>query len=226
MPFEADSEIWPYPRAPLDDRPIGDDNDILELDFADTSALSDPEVFKSKMMEKGKGKGKGEEFVKTNSGEGASRNVVEEVNGEGTGKKKETKVSEGTAEILPAALSQAQTRGPTLPPLPGPEPHSNGIRKVRATAHDGVLDRDVASKSIVTAVLSSPSAQKLPATLERNEFVREVLTLIHVSLSRSFVRGVLMAWVLDGQTDRSFVDGLWRDYMAKFHTASSTDTHL
>jgi len=32
--------VWPYPRAPLDDR-----DDIVELDFADTSALSDLDAF-------------------------------------------------------------------------------------------------------------------------------------------------------------------------------------
>ena len=40
VPFHADSTLWPYPRAPLDDR-----DDIVELDFADTSALSDVDAF-------------------------------------------------------------------------------------------------------------------------------------------------------------------------------------
>jgi hypothetical protein len=40
VPFHAESTLWPYPRAPLDDR-----DDIVELDFADTSALSDVDAF-------------------------------------------------------------------------------------------------------------------------------------------------------------------------------------
>jgi hypothetical protein len=40
VPFHAESSLWPYPRAPLDDR-----DDIVELDFADTSALSDADAF-------------------------------------------------------------------------------------------------------------------------------------------------------------------------------------
>ncbi|KAH9000927.1 Dcp1-like decapping family-domain-containing protein [Lactarius hatsudake] len=40
VPFHEDSSLWPYPRAPLDDR-----DDIVELDFADTSALSDVDAF-------------------------------------------------------------------------------------------------------------------------------------------------------------------------------------
>jgi len=34
--FHEDSSLWPYPRAPLNDR-----DNIVELDLADTSALSD-----------------------------------------------------------------------------------------------------------------------------------------------------------------------------------------
>src|SRR5262249_22577268 len=40
VPFHAESTLWPYPRAPLDDR-----EEIVELDFADTSALSDADAF-------------------------------------------------------------------------------------------------------------------------------------------------------------------------------------
>jgi len=41
VPFHhEDPSLWPYPRAPLDDR-----DDIVELDFADTSALSDVDAF-------------------------------------------------------------------------------------------------------------------------------------------------------------------------------------
>ncbi len=40
VPFHEESSLWPYPRAPLDDR-----EDIVELDFADTSALSDVDAF-------------------------------------------------------------------------------------------------------------------------------------------------------------------------------------
>ena len=40
VPFHVESSLWPYSRAPLDDC-----NDIVELDFADTSALSDVDAF-------------------------------------------------------------------------------------------------------------------------------------------------------------------------------------
>jgi hypothetical protein len=45
VPFHAESTLWPYPRAPLDDR-----DDIVELDFADTSALSDVDAFERRRL--------------------------------------------------------------------------------------------------------------------------------------------------------------------------------
>ncbi|KAH9974712.1 hypothetical protein BGW80DRAFT_153566 [Lactifluus volemus] len=41
VPFHhEDATLWPYPRAPLDDR-----DDIVELDFADTSVLNEVDAF-------------------------------------------------------------------------------------------------------------------------------------------------------------------------------------
>jgi len=41
VPFHHEgSALWPYPREPLDDS-----DDIVKLDFADTSALSDVDAF-------------------------------------------------------------------------------------------------------------------------------------------------------------------------------------
>ncbi|KAL1938846.1 hypothetical protein VTO73DRAFT_11226 [Trametes versicolor] len=51
VPFEASSELWPYPRAPLDDRSFEND-DVVELDFSDTRALSDPAIFSSRLKDK------------------------------------------------------------------------------------------------------------------------------------------------------------------------------
>jgi len=40
VPFHEESSLWPYPRAPLDNR-----DDVVELDFADPGALSDVDAF-------------------------------------------------------------------------------------------------------------------------------------------------------------------------------------
>lgn len=51
VPFEPNSELWPYPRQPLDEglhssgAGEGEEGDIIELDFEDMSALSDPDAF-------------------------------------------------------------------------------------------------------------------------------------------------------------------------------------
>jgi len=45
VPFHAESTLWPYPRAPLDAR-----DNIVELDFADTSALSDVDAFERRRL--------------------------------------------------------------------------------------------------------------------------------------------------------------------------------
>ncbi|KAK7046869.1 hypothetical protein R3P38DRAFT_2607968 [Favolaschia claudopus] len=49
-PFAAGSELWPGGRAVVDDNSFDADGpeegEIVELDFADTSALSDPDVFR------------------------------------------------------------------------------------------------------------------------------------------------------------------------------------
>ena len=47
------SEEWGRSSSPLHASFIDDNTDIIELDFADTSALSDPEMFMSKVQEKG-----------------------------------------------------------------------------------------------------------------------------------------------------------------------------
>ena len=61
VPFAPDSELWPYTRGPvqenspsdLDDD--GDDGDIVELSFEETSVLSDPEAFKRALQRKKSG---------------------------------------------------------------------------------------------------------------------------------------------------------------------------
>ena len=45
VPFHEESSLWPYPCAPLNDR-----DDIIELNFADTSALSDVDAFERQQL--------------------------------------------------------------------------------------------------------------------------------------------------------------------------------
>ncbi|KAF8799733.1 hypothetical protein BYT27DRAFT_7217468 [Phlegmacium glaucopus] len=61
VPFAPDSELWPYTRGPVqenshsDPDSDGDDGDIVELNFEETSVLSDPEAFKKALQRKKSG---------------------------------------------------------------------------------------------------------------------------------------------------------------------------
>ncbi|KAG6855874.1 hypothetical protein H0H87_009828 [Tephrocybe sp. NHM501043] len=63
VPFEPDSELWPYSQNNPTNNTNNNNNDsapsddeILELDFADTSALSDPDAFRVRPRTNGHGR--------------------------------------------------------------------------------------------------------------------------------------------------------------------------
>ena len=61
VPFAPDSELWPYTRGPVQENSHSDadddadDGDIVELNFEETSVLSDPEAFKMALQRKKSG---------------------------------------------------------------------------------------------------------------------------------------------------------------------------
>ena len=58
VPFEPDSELWPYRAEPVQENPhceLDDDGDIVELSFEETSVLSDPEAFQKALQRKKSG---------------------------------------------------------------------------------------------------------------------------------------------------------------------------
>jgi hypothetical protein len=184
VPFEPDSELWPYPRRPLDDR-ASDDGDIVELDFTETSALSDLNTFLPKQK--------------------ASANAT-------SGKKKKKEKNKEEREQIEKSwddpVKMGYAVGPNIPNEPPAkvvqlQPTSvsgvkgknkpaqiNGIANGQPTASspkdkeksEGGLNRDVVTESFVSTVAkSSLSRQKDLKQMDRNTFVREVLTLFHVS---------------------------------------------
>jgi hypothetical protein len=71
------------------------------------------------------------------------------------------------------------------------------------------VDPDAVRESIIATV----SAQvPPPKSLERNEFVREVLTFIHVCVFLLWLTTKLM---FGEQTDKAFVDKLWQQYKSR-----------
>ncbi|KAH9918642.1 uncharacterized protein B0H18DRAFT_957816 [Fomitopsis serialis] len=187
VPFEADSELWPYPRAPLDDR---SQEDIVELDFTDTRALSDPAMFSSRLKEKqsqGGGKKK-----KTRQERAAER------------EKKREEIERGWDDPVKGEVT-AGLRPPST--APGPSETAKGKRKERVNGaakaapitnghvSDEVTAGGVRVKAARDAVIAAASTRpkELSKELPKNEFVRDLLTLIH--------------------TDKAFVDRLYEDYL-------------
>ncbi|KAJ3541247.1 hypothetical protein NMY22_g3956 [Coprinellus aureogranulatus] len=63
--------------------------------------------------------------------------------------------------------------------------------KGKGVVNGGPIDKNLVQSTIIDSIQAQPQHRQL-GKLERNEFVREVLTLIH--------------------TDKSFVDGLYQRY--------------
>ncbi|EED78637.1 predicted protein [Postia placenta Mad-698-R] len=187
VPFEADSDLWPYPRAPLDDRALEqDDADVVELDFTDTRALSDPALFSSRLKEKqsrvgGKKKTRKERAADR---EKERREIEDSWDDPVRGQMRTTDaVKQPVASAsAPAINGTGKGKQVALKTTNGDGPHSANGLHVHAA-------RD--------AIVSSMSSQlNQPLTdMPRNDFVRELLTLIH--------------------TDKHFVDQLWHDYLSR-----------
>lgn len=205
VPFSADSELWPYPLRPSSSDlstsggENGDDGEILELDFQETSALSDMNAFR-KAMRKGKERSHGVN-ANANASVSSAGSGAEgfDVNGRGRGRKKTRKEKEAERR------EQIENSWDTPVPVPNPPPAvplGLGTRSPTPSRKDKVVNGaighphqtkkpPVVNGNLGTAVDSglvkdsligtlSGCSQK-PGRLEKNAFVREVLTLIHVS---------------------------------------------
>jgi len=166
IPFEPDSELWPYPRAPF----VEADGDMVELDFADTSALSDPEAF-SKQEQRAKNR-----------------------KGQKKGRREREKDREREREEIEKSWDAPLAAKVMSPPPPNgiisTPPVVNGKGKYRrkeragspisqnSTDDPSVIDSRTAHASLLSALSRKKDASS--RDLSRNDFVREVLTLIHV----------------------------------------------
>ena len=195
VPFEPDSELWPYPRQPLDDR--ASDDDVVELDFTETSALSDLNIFLPKPKTN----------ANTTSGAGAS------------GKKRKKERNKEEREQIEKSwddpVKMGYAVGPNIPNEPLAEPvqsqptatpsfkgksepvqenrKANGQPAAYSSKDkekgEGGLDRDVVTESLISTVAeSSLPKQKDLKQMDRVTFVREVLTLFYVSSFASAIQ--------------------------------------
>ncbi|KAI9507827.1 hypothetical protein F5148DRAFT_1376260 [Russula earlei] len=215
VPFHhEDSSLWPYPRAPLDDR-----DDIVELDFADTSALSDVDAFErqrqngrsgAKVTKKDRAKEREEierswdvpGSIGTNAASTPARTVKSGSGLAASPSPQPGAPKSGATSVPVKALESCNGGGPaTVLPISSKskakaKPASNGTN-AKVPASNATQANGAASAAIVGAMHSHSQSNGATSlrTTDRNEFVREVLTLIH--------------------TDPSFVDRLWTEYRAR-----------
>lgn len=171
VPFHQDTPLWPYPRAPLDDRDgTGDESDVVELDFADTSALSDMAAFDRRVQEKEK---KGSKKTQKKSRKEREReNEKERAEIEKSWDAPEPVNAVSTPTVPATDASGQYVDGAAAPQDKGKKP----------ATHDpvGPLNQGTARESIL-ATLPGRSQPSYSPNISRNDFVRELLTTIHVS---------------------------------------------
>jgi len=226
VPFETDSDLWPYPRVQAQEAESeqSDGDEIIELDFEDTSALSDMDTF-TRVLQNGKkhGKAKG---GNVNGSNGTSEKVKGKKKGRKDREAEQTRIREEIENSwdVPGPSMRVQQvyedvgvmSGPASPspcfspvpvqtppsPAPAAQPAAavlaNGAtpkrkgRKEEVRGKDAGVNADAVRGSIVAAISTQVPA---PTSIERNNFVREILTLIH--------------------TDKTFVDTLWQEYRSR-----------
>ncbi|KAF8434868.1 hypothetical protein L210DRAFT_972064 [Boletus edulis BED1] len=162
IPFETDSELWPYPRPPL----VETDSDVIELDFADTSALSDPDAF-----EKHASKGKKPRRSKRDQ-------------------RKEREEIEKSWDVPAPQRAASPIPSPPTGMLNGkakrhaqPELVINSVPKqVHTSKHDDApkININGAQSALLSSLASEDTAGRL-RNLSRKDFVTEVLSLIYTN---------------------------------------------
>ncbi|KIK97613.1 hypothetical protein PAXRUDRAFT_31697 [Paxillus rubicundulus Ve08.2h10] len=190
VPFETDSDLWPYPRAPF----VETDSDVLELDFADTSALSDPDAFE-KRVAKGKNKQK---------------------RGKKDRQKEREEIERSWDVPAPLSVASLSVSSPAPAPAPAPDPphmvngkakhhfraessssvsqSTNANAHAHAHANSAKVDTDGIQSSLLSALSSQNNRDRL-SKLSRKDFVSEVLSLIY--------------------TNTQFVDNLYEEYVSQ-----------
>ncbi|KAG6853005.1 hypothetical protein C0991_007488 [Blastosporella zonata] len=261
VPFEPDSELWPYGHNNnttsttttnnnnndhRNDHSTPSDDEIIELDFADTSALSDPEAFRVRPRTNGLDFGHAHPHNHGASNETIRPEKRVRTKRKQNRKEKEAKEREEIERSWDVPSSNNNVGGmynynegpPSEPasPVPCPSPSgagngaggSSGYGGESRIKNDPALERDdpqpangtsrsyikgaatlypevrrehmaeAVKDTMVSAVGAKGDAKgpgKAQPVLERNDFVREVLELIH--------------------TDKSFVDSLYKEYTSR-----------
>lgn len=163
VPFETDSELWPYPRAPL----VETDSDVIEIDFADMSALSDPDAFERHIA-------KGKKAKRTKKDQQKEREEIEK----------------SWDVPAPVRLASPVPGPPTGLPNgkakhPAPECVGSAVLKQALATDAPKININGAQSALLVSLGSQDNAGRL-RDLSRKDFVTEVLSLIYVRLLSRF----------------------------------------
>ncbi|PSR71394.1 hypothetical protein PHLCEN_2v12661 [Hermanssonia centrifuga] len=198
VPFSPDSELWPYPRAPLNEE--SSDADVVELDFSDTRALSDPRIFQEKQTKQGKGEPRRK---KTKKEKAADREKEREAIENGWDDPTKGEVTVGGV----MSTSTSSSNSIATVDRKGKQP----VNGADATAQPSGSNINDTADSARIAILSALNAHPKPPSrdLSRKQFVQEVLSLIYVCLSLCASHERLLTMT---KSDNSFVDKLYQEY--------------
>ncbi len=177
VPFDdADSQLWPYPRAPIDE----DEEELVQLDFRDTSALSDSDKFRREEVRARRrtaddsASASGSELGRKEKNKGGKKNRKKRDAKERAEIEKSWDLPEAivpaSVPVTPTAIHSTTTTPSTA------RPHVNGTGKAHMNGNTHPASR-LDPVAVRESILDSISS---PALIEKNDFVREVLNLIHV----------------------------------------------
>ncbi|KAJ6491377.1 hypothetical protein C8R47DRAFT_1214761 [Mycena vitilis] len=237
-PFVTNSELWPGARAPVDDTaddPL-DDGEIVELDFEDTSALSDPDAFREVQQRRARRNHVADSSDGPESGSAAGGRERRD-RGKGRKKGKRERAAERAAEIehqrsleatrlfqmldssnrmgLARASSSSSRSASASPPAehppPGLAPPTFAEMESPTTVRPSRVQAGVNG--------SGPSRMNGPVTgLDRTRAQASVIDIVTGKAASlppmkrtEFVRELLTLI----HTDAAFVDALWQDYMTR-----------
>lgn len=197
VPFEADSELWPYPRSTADES-----HDIVELDFEDTSALSDMDQFRRAMnARKPDTRSKGKKKEKWKERNAREREEIEQSwdvpQPSPAYSTYNRPYSDGLSDEIPSPASPSPCPSPKrlhTPPVRVQSMEAVAPSQIRpvlngttskenitkaANGKKSLLDADAVRESVADVVHAS---RRIAGGLERPAFVGELMALIYVSI--------------------------------------------
>ena len=234
--FRSGADFWPHEESAKSTASAHrvevpeqrDSGEVVELDFSEISVLNDPKALEARANGSVAGsRGKDRQTTKVAKGKTTGLTSVSKVNGKGTHQESTAgqsssendrrsrntdtkKVDSGSSSIVGksngsvAATSTASSSTPSA--LASPSMQS---AKIKAPI---LVNPQTAEGVLMGEVMQSVSKMREGPALEKNAFIREVLTLIHVSgfISQEYYQLTLLL-----QTDKGFTDKLYQSYLSQ-----------